>query len=478
MPRSAAHPGEPVRRGGDPRTLDVHARRRTGGVQLAVGVDGQRLAGVEQGAHAALATVVAVVGPDDAGDELPDAARAVAEQGDPLPRQVVVEVEERREADPERRRVRVTGLLVVGEAHRELGLVEGHADVLRELPVRLERHLRERLVVHEPRDVLVRRAALRGQVVPGPDEGVDVGAHRQPAVDECGRPVVRPPEVVDVGGEDARGRFDLDEVRVGGHQDRGGAGALGGLGGGVDVVARDVRRDDEHALVRRAGDDAEGELHGGGPAVAGLLQLDHADVVRQAEQPVHVDAGGLRLVDAGLGREEHRADALDAVAVDDLLRGGGTHRDDVLVGGGHAEGVLSDADVVLGRVDAEALGQVVELEHVVAGRDRDVVDADAAHAAPPAGLAPRRSMATCAAMSSPGLVCAASRDSSPQSTVAAHRAARRRALAPGSRSSRQPRRTRASSTTGRSPPLPLPTVPTMRCGSAVEKYRSSPRASA
>ncbi len=92
---TTAHAGEAVRRGRDARTLDVLARGGAGGVQLPVGVDRQRDACLEQRADPALAAVGAVVGSDDAGDQLTDAARAVAEQGDPLPGEVVVEVEQR-----------------------------------------------------------------------------------------------------------------------------------------------------------------------------------------------------------------------------------------------------------------------------------------------------------------------------------------------------------------------------------------------
>ena len=73
-------------------------------------------------------------------------------------------------------------------------------------------------------------------------------------------------------------------------------------------------------------------------------------------------------------------------------------------------------------------------------------------------------------MSSPGLVCAASKDNSPHKTVAAQICAKRLALAPASTSSEQPSLAKFSVT--KSNPLPLPTVPTIMFGKVQEKYKS------
>src|SRR5699024_11563412 len=96
-------------------------------------------------------------------------------------------------------------------------------------------------------------------------------------------------------------------------------------------------------------------------------------------------------------------------------RGGGAHRHDVLVRGGHAHVVLPDNEPVLVRVGAVGLGEGGQAEHVVGGGQLEVVDADRCHQCATSFRSRRR----CAVMSSPGLVCAASRDSSPQRTVAA-----------------------------------------------------------
>ena len=244
------------------------------------------------------------------------------------------------------------------------------------MDLRLLRHLRERLVVEHAVDVGHRRSALRGQIRPGPGESIEVGGHRQGTVDDRGRRIVRAPEVIDVGRVETRDRFDLEQLRIRRHEHRHGTGALSGLTGGVELVAGDIRGDDEHPLTGRPGDDADGGLQCGRRRIAGLFDLDDPHLRRQVEQRVHGHAGGLRLVDARFGGEQHGADALGPAALDDRRSGRGGHGDDVLIGSREAELVLAEAEVELRRIGAVRLGEVIEPDDMVAGGQFDVVDAD------------------------------------------------------------------------------------------------------
>ena len=244
------------------------------------------------------------------------------------------------------------------------------------MDLRLLRHLRERLVVEHAVDLGHRRSALRGQIGPCPGERIEVRRHRQGTIDDRGRRIVRAPEVIDIGRVQARDRFDLQQLRIRRDEHRHGAGALSGLTGGVELIAGDIRSDDEHALFGRTRDDADGGLQGGGRRIAGLFDLDDAHLRRQVEQRVHRHARGLRLVRARLRGEQHRPDALGAAALDDARDGRGGHGDDVLIGSREAELVLAEAEAELGRIGFVRPGEVVESDDMMGRGQFDVVDAD------------------------------------------------------------------------------------------------------
>ncbi len=188
--------------------------------------------------------------------------------------------------------------------------------------------------------------------------------------------VVGPPEVHDVGGLQTGRVLDADQGRVGadqhGHRGR----ALGGLAGTAQLVPGGVGGDHQDLLGRVPVDQADGELQGRGPGVAGLFELDDPGRRGQAEQRMDIDAGRLGLVDAGLGGEDDGPDPVAAVPGDDRGGGGGGHGDHVLVGGGHAHRGLPDALVVLGHVGAGAGGEGRVGQDVFGRREGEVVDSD------------------------------------------------------------------------------------------------------
>ncbi len=294
--------------------------------------------------------------------------------------------------------------------------------------MRLLRHLAERHVVADPRqlvagqagaaDKLARGRAAAPAAIRGGDR-VEVALHAVVAVDLGLAQAERPPEVMDVA---RRGTGDpdveLDQPRIGRDHHRDRAGALGRLARGRHAVARDVGAHHERraAVGRARGDPLDRGHHARGAAVACVLGVVDPHRRRQPEQAVDERRDRLAVVDPGLGADDQHAEPVRRDVAGGQRAAGGERgeRDGVLAGLRDRHLARAEALDVLGRVDAAGPRQVLHGD--VAARDGEAegVDADAMlHGIPfaagagqrpavrrgrdtaPAGRRPRGSPAAC-----------------------------------------------------------------------------------
>ena len=239
-------------------------------------------------------------------------------------------------------------------------MIEEAREPIRQCLVRAERRLLERAVRRE-----------------GAREGVEVAGEGVLAVDDRLAPAERAPEVVDVAR--VRTRLDPECERAGVRSDehRDGACALRRLARRAELVARDVRGDDERAPRPRAprSHPVGGRHQRRRAGEVGVLRLVDAAARPDAEQLVHEDADGLRVIPPRLGGDHEHPDRLGidvgraeeprarrrGEGDDVLARRDDRHllhpeaRGELLGGDVSRRGELGESEGVLGNVGVETL---------------------------------------------------------------------------------------------------------------------------
>jgi hypothetical protein len=150
----------------------------------------------------------------------------------------------------------------------------------------------------------------------------------------------------------------------------------GGRAGAGEGVAGDVGGEHEGLGGGAGGNHGGGHAEAGGGAVAGFLDFDAAAGGGQLEESLAEAGGGLGLIHAGFGGENHQLDVVASGLVEKGQGGIGGEGDDVLVGGHDGPAFLADADDELVGVHAALFREGAQVEHVGGGVEGDEVDAD------------------------------------------------------------------------------------------------------
>ncbi len=247
----------------------------------------------------------------------------------------------------------------------------------------LPRHLAERHVVADPRELLAGQRAVVDQVTGAgallpaavrTGERVEIALHAVVAIDLGDAVAERAPEIVDVRARRAGDPdIELEHRRVLGDHHRDRARALGRLACGAEAIARDVGADHERGAARGGAgrDPLDRGPQPGGAAVARVLGVVDPHRARQLEQAVHERRDRLGVIDAGLGPDDEHAERapVEPRRGERPAPGLGRERHGVLARIGHGHLERAEALGVLGGRDAARPSELGELD--VAARDRD-----------------------------------------------------------------------------------------------------------
>ena len=144
---------------------------------------------------------------------------------------------------------------------------------------------------------------------------------------------------------------------MGGNEHGHGAAALGRLAGAAQVIAGDIRADDQRLLARIPLDDGQRQLQTRGGRITGLLEFDHPAPRRQIQKTMHEQTGGFGLVHAAFRAEQQQFEVLRSDLVQHRLCRARRQGDDILVRWGDRHFFLAQALVILFRIRAAHLRQ-------------------------------------------------------------------------------------------------------------------------